>query len=312
MNVAEDEDGYRRSTAGIRRVFSLILGILAVLWLMVVPAIDVWQRYGQAKLEASIRLSLVADRVSSWMAANLDIWPYETVRLPGVVVSALRGASLPPSRLTLVADDGQRTEFLSTGRSGLFVVNLSDTVSDGRRSVGRIEMTVVLDDALAPATWSALVGMISVAMMLFLARLVGRKALDRSLAEIAASRARLALRVEELEAARRQLAHQTASLQMANQDIAHVALLATHHLREPLRTVMSYAQLLVRWHYRSDRDPAQAAGYVGFIKGAASPACKSNWRRCRFISACVSGRSIWRRPPWPINCLKPWRAWGRV
>ena len=153
MNVAEDEDGYRRSTAGIRRVFSLILGILAVLWLMVVPAIDVWQRYGQAKLEASIRLSLVADRVSSWMAANLDIWPYETVRLPGVVVSALRGASLPPSRLTLVTDDGQRTEFLSTGRSGLFVVNLSDTVSDGRRSVGRIEMTAA---PVWPCGWRSL------------------------------------------------------------------------------------------------------------------------------------------------------------
>jgi signal transduction histidine kinase len=257
-----------RSVAGVRRTFAVGLGAIAFLWLVVVPAFEVWQRYGEARLEAQIRLGLVADRISTFVAAHLDVWEYEEVRLPSLVADVLRGAATQPSRLAFIDDTGSVNEFPVRGRAGRFNLTVEDTVTDGRRPVGRVVMEVPLDTALRPGLLFAVVGMGSVGVLLLLIRLVGRRALDRSLAVIEDTSASLAARVAELEEARRQLAAHSLHLRKATEDITHAALVTTHHLREPLRTILSYSQLLIRWHQAGA--PAEAAddaeSYVGFLK----------------------------------------------
>lgn len=257
-----------RSVAGVRRLFSLGLWVVAFLWLGVVPAFEAWQRYGEVRLEAEIRLGLVADRISAFAAAHLDIWEYEGARLPSVVADVLRGGLNQPSRLAFVNNAGEVNEFPVQGRRGRVNLTLEDSVTDGRREVGKVVMEVPLDAALRSGALFAAVGLGSVAVLLLLARLVGRRALDRSLAAIEDTSASLAARVAELEEARRQLAAHSLHLRKATEDITHAALVTTHHLREPLRTILSYSQLLVRWHQSGAPagESAAAEGYVGFLK----------------------------------------------
>ena len=263
-NSAEDRD-FLDSVTRVRRIFSWGLGMMAFLWLFVIPTFELWQHYSQTKLEAQIRLALVADRISSFIAANLDIWEFEGVRLPSVVAGVLRGGGTPPSRLAFVDPGGGIIEFPVQGEKANLSLHLEDSVTDGRRVVGRVVMDVGLDEALRPALLSGFIGLGSVGLLLLLARMIGRNALDRSLAVISDKATKLARRVHELEEARRQLAAHSASLEMANQDITHVALLSTHHLREPLRTILSYSQLLVRWHESGDEREI-ADGYLFFLK----------------------------------------------
>lgn len=265
MRTVESSRAVVHSVARVRRMFTLGLAAVGFLWLFVIPAFEVWQRYSQARLEAEIRLGLVADRISSFVAANLDIWEFEGVRLPAVVAGVLRGGTNPPSRLAFIDQAGSVNEFPVRGETGRFNVVLEDQVTDGKRPVGRVVMEVPLDEALRPALLSGAIGLGSMALLLLLARMVGRKALDRSLQVIEDTTATLAGRIGELEEARRQLAAHSAHLGMATQDITHVAMLTTHHLREPLRTILSYSQLLVRWH-EAGAQGDEAAGYVGFLK----------------------------------------------
>ncbi|EME71431.1 Signal transduction histidine kinase [Paramagnetospirillum caucaseum] len=265
MRSVEAATAVIHSVARVRRMFTLGLVAVGFLWLFVIPTFEVWQRYSQARLEAEIRLGLVADRISSFIAANLDIWEFEEVRLPAVVAGVLRGGTNPPSRLAFVDQGGRVNEFPVRGQRGRFNLRLEDTVTDGRLPVGRVVMEVPLDEALQPALLSGAIGLGSVALLLLLARMVGRRALDRSLAVIEDTTGSLARRIQELEEARRELAAHSAHLNMATQDITHVALLTTHHLREPLRTILSYSQLLVRWH-ETGAEGDEAAGYVGFLK----------------------------------------------
>lgn len=254
-----------QSVARVRRIFTLGLAAVGFLWLFVIPTFEVWERYSRARLEAEIRLGLVADRLSSFIAANLDVWEFESVRLPSVVAGVLRGGTNPPSRLAFVDMTGAVNEFPVRGEVGRFNLHLEDTVTDGKLPVGRVVMEVPLDEALQPALLSGGIGLGSMALLLLLARMIGRKALDRSLAVIEETTDSLSRRVEELEEARAQLAAHSAHLKMATQDITHVALLTTHHLREPLRTILSYSQLLLRWH-QSDAEGDEGAGYVDFLK----------------------------------------------
>ncbi|WP_242442824.1 ATP-binding protein [Magnetospirillum sp. 15-1] len=265
MRTVESGKAVIHSVARVRRMFSLGLAAVGFLWLFVIPAFEVWQRYSQARLEAEIRLGLVADRMSSFISANLDIWEFEGVRLPSVVSGVLRGGTNPPSRLAFIDQAGSVNEFPVSGEAGYFNLRIEDIVTDGRLPVGRVVMEVPLDDVLLPALLSGTIGLGSVGLLLLLARMVGRKALDRSLAVIEETTASLSRRIGELEEAKRQLAAHSAHLNMATQDITHVAMLTTHHLREPLRTILSYSQLLIRWH-ESGAEGDEAEGYVDFLK----------------------------------------------
>lgn len=253
------------SVARVRKVFAFGLGAMAFLWLFVIPSFELWQRYAQARLEARIRLALVADRISSYVAANLDIWEFEAIRLPSVVAEVLRGGTTPPSRLSFVSAQGGVNDFPVAGTKGSLNLTLEDEVTDGSRPVGRVIMEIPLDDALKPALLSGGAGLVSMGLLLLLARMIGRKALDRSLLVIEDTTNALAQRVEELEETRRQLAAHTAHLKQATEDIAHVAQLTTHHLREPLRTILSYSQLLVRWH-NAGAQGEDGASHLGFLK----------------------------------------------
>ncbi|BAE51508.1 sensor histidine kinase [Paramagnetospirillum magneticum] len=254
-----------QSVARVRRMFTLGLAGVAFLWLFVIPAAEVWQRHNEARLEAEIRLGLVADRISSFVAANLDIWEFEGVRLPSVVAGVMRGGTNPPSRLAFINAMGEVNEFPVQGVVGRFNLEIEDVVTDGRRPVGRVVMTVPLDEALRPALLSGSLGLGSMALLLLLVRMVGRKALDQSLSVIEDTTDSLGRRIRELEETRQLLAAQSVHLTMATQDITHVAQLTTHHLREPLRTVLSYSQLLVRWHEAGGKGD-EAGGYVDFLK----------------------------------------------
>lgn len=62
----------------------------------------------------------------------------------------------------------------------------------------------------------------------------------------------------------RLLARRTADLELANGELRHMAEISAHHLQEPLRTVLSYAQLLVR--EAAQGKAAALDEYLGFIK----------------------------------------------
>jgi signal transduction histidine kinase len=62
----------------------------------------------------------------------------------------------------------------------------------------------------------------------------------------------------------RLLARRTADLELANEELRYMAEISAHHLREPLRTVLSYAQLLVR--KATDCGAEGLEEYLGFIR----------------------------------------------
>jgi len=61
----------------------------------------------------------------------------------------------------------------------------------------------------------------------------------------------------------RLLARRGADLELANEELRQMAELSAHHLQEPLRIVLSYAQLLIR---RTPGDDSVSAEYVAFIR----------------------------------------------
>lgn len=71
--------------------------------------------------------------------------------------------------------------------------------------------------------------------------------------------------VRERERAERLLARRSADLELANEEIRYMAEISAHHLQEPLRTVMSYSQLLVRKARIAGED--ELKHYLGFITG---------------------------------------------
>lgn len=59
------------------------------------------------------------------------------------------------------------------------------------------------------------------------------------------------------------LARRSADLELANEELRQVAQISAHHLQEPLRTILSYAQLLVR--RTTTPDPTESE-YLDFIR----------------------------------------------
>ena len=159
--------------------------------------------------------------------------------------------------------------------------DIEDTVSDARNVVGHLRVSYSLYALVRPVQVAFLGGLMSMVVLLYFGRFGVNRALDRSLREVELRGRQLASRVHELEVTREELARQLkerekdqrqlsrhgASLEMAGADFAHVGQLATHHLQEPLRTILSYSQLLLRWH-ESKADKADKAGdYVQYIRG---------------------------------------------
>lgn len=269
---------FMRSVARVRRIFAIGIGIVAFAWCVVVPALEVWQRYGEARIEAETRLSLTADRISAHIAAHPDTWEFEAVRLPSLVQDVIRGSRGDIVSLLLLDDAGREVMAWrrEDERPQLYFA-IQEPVTDGRRPVGRLVMEISFDSAIVPALVAGLAGLSSALLLLGLVRLIGKRALDRALNMVGETSKRLALRVEELEEARAELgvqlaardhdqkllASHAASLDMASQDLTHVAQLAAHHLQEPLRTILSFSQLLVR---RADEGVGDKAECVSFIR----------------------------------------------
>ncbi len=68
----------------------------------------------------------------------------------------------------------------------------------------------------------------------------------------------------EREHFERLLARRTTDLELANEELRHMAEISAHHLQEPLRTVLSYAQLLVR--KAAGGETGNLDEYLGFIR----------------------------------------------
>ncbi|KIL99113.1 Phytochrome two-component sensor histidine kinase [Paramagnetospirillum magnetotacticum MS-1] len=66
------------------------------------------------------------------------------------------------------------------------------------------------------------------------------------------------------ESFERLLARRGADLELANEELRHMAEISAHHLQEPLRTVLSYAQLLVR--KTGSGENGEINEYLGFIR----------------------------------------------
>ncbi|MBI3446385.1 MAG: hypothetical protein HY055_13770 [Magnetospirillum sp.] len=70
--------------------------------------------------------------------------------------------------------------------------------------------------------------------------------------------------LRERERFERLLARRTADLELANEELRHVAEISAHHLQEPLRTVLSYGQLLIR--AAQGKDGGSLDEYLGFVR----------------------------------------------
>lgn len=143
------------------------------------------------------------------------------------------------------APDGSYTDVVSTDRK-LRQVSYR-TIADYPVVIG---VTSLMDDTMAE--WIDHLRLLAaIAMPLILAAAAITWALHRQ--------------VRERERAERLLARRSADLEVANEEVRHMAEIAAHHLQEPLRTVMSYSQLLVRKARVAGEDELKQ--YLGFVTG---------------------------------------------
>jgi light-regulated signal transduction histidine kinase (bacteriophytochrome) len=102
---------------------------------------------------------------------------------------------------------------------------------------------------------------------LYVARVADRAEEERERAERlnAAAAPALAERARELERANAELAETTARLERSNEELQRFATVASHDLREPLRVVSGFADLLARRH--GDQLGAEGKRFVEAITG---------------------------------------------
>ena len=92
--------------------------------------------------------------------------------------------------------------------------------------------------------------------------LLGAAALDHT----ASTWVCFVLDLRQLKEAEAALRRTNTALQRSNEDLAQFAYAASHDLQEPLRTVLSYTELLARQY--TDRLDDDARTYIAFIQGA--------------------------------------------
>ncbi|MGE4281197.1 MAG: ATP-binding protein [Magnetospirillum sp.] len=282
MTRREAED-FENSVLRLRRLFQLGLWLVAALWLLLIPGAQIWMGYHAFQTEGKARTGMAADRLSSYVFSHLETWEYEGDRLLYMTRDSLRGGEHHAFR-TVLSDGEGRVVFEDNGASVLWpwlVADIEDTISDGRRVVGHLRVSFSLYALVRPVQVAFLGGLISMVVLLYLGRFGVSRALDRSLHEVELRGRQLSSRVHELELTREELARQLkerekdqrqlsrhgASLEMAGADFSHVAQLAAHHLQEPLRTILSYSQLLLRWHESTADESDKAGEYVKYIGG---------------------------------------------
>ena len=120
---------------------------------------------------------------------------------------------------------------------------------------------------LGTAVFAVIVALLLIAILVYVARVADRVEDERVRAERAnaAAAPALAQRAEELEAANAELAATTARLERSNEELQRFATVASHDLREPLRVVSGFADLLGR-RYR-DELGADGGRFVEAITG---------------------------------------------
>ena len=88
----------------------------------------------------------------------------------------------------------------------------------------------------------------------------------RQAEELAAKNEELSARNAELEAMNAQLDEKARQLNRSNADLERFAFIASHDLKEPLRSVASYSQLLMRRHEQGQLDSSDAIEFVNHIR----------------------------------------------
>lgn len=280
--ILPPDDSIRHSVARVRRLSLLGLWAISLLWLLLIPALQLLMGLNAFQAETSARVTMAADRLSTYVASRVNTWEFEDERLRNATREVLRGGQHRVQRIELTSRD--RVVLFDVREPAPEPSWLSRTmeaeVSDGRRTVATLAVTYSLYALVRPAEVALLGGAVSMLVLLAIGRMVVRRALDRTLDEMDRRGVQLAARVRELEATREELAVQlrererdqrdlsrhAASLEMAGTDFAHVAQITTHHMQEPLRTVLSYSQLLLRWHASQGVEDEKAREYMGFIR----------------------------------------------
>jgi len=274
------------SIGRVRWLFKAGIWFVALLWLLLIPGAQVLMGYRAFQAEATARTGMAADRLSSYVSSRLGIWEFQEDRLRNMTRDMLRGGEHYVQHIMLTTREG-RIVFDESGTSTplpWLAVDIIDTVSDGHVQVAQLRVSYSLYALVRPAEVAFLGGLVSMFLLLYLGHFVVNRALDRALHEVDLRGRQLSSRVHELEAMREELAHQlkereddqrqlsrhTASLEMASADFAHVAQLTTHHLQEPLRTILSYSQLLLRWHEGQGGETGKSREYVDYIRGGVS------------------------------------------
>lgn len=278
MMTADGDDSFLQSVRQIRRLFSVGVLVIVLCWSAVLPAMILWGRYNELHSLAQARMDRAAELLSSFIAAHLDTWQFQTVRVPALLADAMEPDTADWTWMELRGGGDGRVIY-GAGRSHALwpVTEVASDVTDGRQVVARLTAQISMGPALMPAVFGAAVGIALSLLLLALIRLLAIRALDGALTRVADTKIRLQEQVIELERTRSELAEQLEAreadrqllarhadtLAQANQDLTHVAQLAAHHLQEPLRTVLSFSQLLTaRAKGQGDSDPDECISFI--------------------------------------------------